>query len=105
MKIRKGDTVLMTKGRDRSKTGKVIAVDPKGKKALVEGINIYKSNVKPSNKYPQGGIIDKNMPIKVENLALVCPGCSKATKIKLTGSGRDKRRICAKCKETLDATA
>jgi large subunit ribosomal protein L24 len=103
MNIKKGDTILVTKGKDRGKTGKVISVDPTADKIVAEGRNVYKCHVKPSNKYPQGGIIEKNMPIKRENVAVVCPGCNKATKVSSTGTGKDKRRICSKCKETLDA--
>jgi len=105
MKIKKGDTILVTKGKDRGKTGKVLAVMPKEGKLIAEGRNIYKAHVKPSNKYPQGGIIDKNMPLKAENTSIICPGCNKATKIKMKGENKDKQRICSKCKETLDATS
>jgi len=103
MKIKKNDMVLVTKGKDRGKSGKVIGVDLGKSKIIVEGRNIYKAHVKPSKKYPQGGIIDKNMPIRVENVAIICPGCNKATKIKFSGSGKDKKRLCVKCRETLDA--
>lgn len=105
MRIKKGDTVLITKGKDRGKTGKVINVNPDAGKIVVEGINIYKRHVKPSNKYPQGGIIDKNVPMREENSALICPGCKKATKVKVSGIGKEKKRICSKCKESLDETA
>jgi large subunit ribosomal protein L24 len=103
MNIKKDDTILVIKGKDRGKTGKVISVDPKSDKLIVEGRNIYKCHVKPSNKYPQGGIIEKSMPIRRENAAVVCPGCNKATRVKVSGQGNDKRRICNKCKESLDA--
>lgn len=103
MKINKGDSVLVIKGKSRGKTGKVSFSDPKSKKVIVEGVNIYKAHVKPSNKYPQGGIIDKNMPLAIENVMVICPGCKKVTKVKVKGDGRDKKRICAKCMETLDA--
>jgi len=103
MKIKRGDTILVTKGKDRGKTGKVINVDKKSGKIIADSVNIFKSHAKPSNKYPQGGIIDKNMPFRIENAAVVCPGCSKATRVKVSGLGKDKHRVCAKCKETLDA--
>ena len=103
MNIKKGDTILVTKGKDRGKTGKVISVDPKNDKIIVEGRNIFKCHVKPSNKYPQGGIIEKSMPIRRENASVVCPSCNKASRVKMSGIKNDKRRICNKCKETLDA--
>ena len=103
MKLKKGDQIIVLTGKDRNKTGKIISVNLKKDKVVVEGINIYKRHVKPSNKYPQGGIIDKNMPIEKSNVSVVCPGCNKTTRIKLTGEGKDKRRVCTKCKESLDA--
>lgn len=103
MRLKKGDQILVNTGKDRSKSGKVILVDPKSNKVIVEGVNLYKKHVKPSSKYPQGGIIDKNMPINASNATIVCPGCKKATKVKFTGEGKEKRRVCAKCKESLDA--
>ncbi len=103
MKLRKGDQIVVNTGKDRSKSGKIIKVDLKTNKVVVEGINLYKKHVKPSSKYPQGGIIDKNMPVDASNVSLVCPGCKKLTSAKYTGEGKEKRRTCAKCKESLDA--
>lgn len=104
MKLKKGDQIIVRTGKDRGKTGKIIKVDLNHKKAIVDGINIFKAHIKPSNKYPQGGIIDKNMPIKISNLTIVCPGCNKPSRVKYSGTKLEKRRICVKCKESLDAT-
>jgi len=104
LKIKKSDRVLVISGRDRAKSGKVISVDPKLSRAVVESVNIYKKHAKPSRKYPQGGIIDVNVPIKISNLMVICPACQKAVRIKYKNSGKDKRRICSKCKEVIDAT-
>jgi len=100
-KIKKNDNVLVITGKDRGKTGKVIVV--KNEKAVVQGLNVYKKNVKPSNKYPQGGIVDINAPIKISNLMVVCPGCKKAVRVKSKNTGKDKRRVCVKCSEVVDA--
>jgi large subunit ribosomal protein L24 len=105
MKLRKGDQVIVNTGKDRSKTGKIISISKKSGKVIVEGINIYKKHVKPSNKYPQGGIVDKNMPLDESNVSVICPGCKKVTRVKVTGTGKDKSRICTKCKESINATA
>lgn len=102
-KIKKNDTVLIIAGRDKSKTGKVLAVSPKAGKAVVEGVNIYKKHQKPSNKYPQGGIIDVTLPIEISNMAVVCAGCNKPSRVKFKNDGKEKRRICGKCGEVINA--
>jgi large subunit ribosomal protein L24 len=99
--IKKGDQVLVGAGKDKGKTGKVIYVDKKSLRVAVEGLNVYKKNVKPSKKYPQGGIIDINAPMAISNLTLVCGSCKKATRVGLKNSGKDKRRICKKCSEVI----
>lgn len=104
MSIRKQDTILVIKGKDRGKTGKVVSVNVKAHKAVVEGLNQYKKQVKPSKKYPQGGIIDISLPIQTANLMVICPTCKKAARSKQKNEGREKRRVCAKCSEVLDAT-
>jgi len=104
MKIKRNDNVLVVKGKDRGKTGRVIAVFPKTSKIIVEGLNIYKKHAKPSQKYPQGGIMDVNMPISSANIQVICPNCSKATRVSFKNSGKDKRRVCRKCGEVIDAT-
>lgn len=99
--LKTGDKVLVIAGKDRGKTGKVMHVLPQAKKAVVEGANVYKKNVKPSKKYPQGGIIDINSPLQISNLLLICPSCQKATRVAAMFEGKDKRRICKKCKEVV----
>ncbi len=101
MKIIKGDIVLVQTGKDRGKTGKVVSVDIKSERAVVEGLNVYKKHVKPSKKYPQGGIIDKNVAMKASNLMIVCQGCKKAVRVSMKNSGKEKRRACKKCGEVL----
>ncbi|MDH4358577.1 MAG: 50S ribosomal protein L24 [Candidatus Berkelbacteria bacterium] len=103
-KIRKGDTVVVAKGRDRGKVGPVIKVIISSQKALVDGVNIYKKQIKPSKKYPQGGIIDMSQPIPVSNLRIICPNCKKMTKARFKNLGKEKRRVCINCKEILDVT-
>lgn len=104
MNIIKGDTVLVLAGKDRSKTGKVVLVDVKNGKALVEGVNVYKKHVKPNKKYPQGGIIDINAKISISNLMIICPSCKKATKVNSKNLKREKRRACKKCGEVISET-
>ena len=96
-----GDQIVIITGKDKGKTGKIIRVDKESGRAAVEGLNVYKKNVKPSKKYPQGGIIDINALVAVSNLSLVCPSCKKATRLAVKNEGREKRRICKKCSEVI----
>lgn len=71
LKIKRGDTVMVIAGNDKGKIGKVLAVYPKAMRVLVEGVNIRKRHVRPSPRYPQGGIISKEMPIHISNVMLI----------------------------------
>ncbi len=102
MKVKKGDLIMVISGKDRGKQGKVENVDPKKGKIIVTGINIAKKHLKPSRKSPHGGIIDKLMPIDISNIVIVCPRCSKPTRVAYKITESKKLRICKKCKESLD---
>lgn len=101
--IKKNDTILIISGDEKNKRGRVLDVSPKKGKILVEKINIIKRHMKPSKKYTQGGIIEKEAPLHRSNMMLVCPKCNKATRIgyKILESGA-KVRVCKKCREVLD---
>jgi large subunit ribosomal protein L24 len=90
-KFKKGDTVIIMKGRDRGKKGTVLKVLP-DHRLVVEGINILKKAVRPTKKNLQGGIIDINHPISVGNLRLLCPETGKPSRVgyKLTKSGKER---------------
>jgi len=79
--IKKGDTVYVNSGVDRSKTGRVLKVHVKEKRAVVEGINMVSKSTKPSSKSPQGGIIKKEMPINISKLNPLDPKTGKPTRI------------------------
>lgn len=81
MKIRKNDTVMVISGNDRGKTGKVLKVFPKESKIIIEGINIRKRHTKPSQKRPQGGIIEKEAPINSSNVMILDPKSNEPTRI------------------------
>lgn len=108
MKIKKGDQVIVIAGKDRGKEGKVEKVMLKEGKIVVAGINIIKKHIRPSSKYPKGGIIEMPSPIDVSNVMLKCPHCQKATRVgyifikKDDKKSRLKRRICKKCKQQID---
>jgi len=103
-KIKKNDVVLVTTGKDRGKSGKVVSLDPRRGVLIVDGINKFKKHAKPSNKYPQGGIIDITKPIRVSNVMIICPACQKPTRVSYKNEGKDKRRVCKKCGEVADAS-
>lgn len=105
MKIKKNDNILVISGKDRGKQGKVEHVFPKLNKVTVTGINLSKHHLKPSRKNPQGGIVDKPKPIDVSNIIIVCPRCSKPSRIGFKKTGGKKIRICKKCHESLDQNA
>ena len=95
LKIRKGDRVVVLQGKDRGKQGNVTRVLPKDGKVIVDGINVAKKHQKATRATMQGGIIDKDMPIPVSNVALVSPGDGKPTRIGYRFDDKgNKIRIC-----------
>ena len=102
LSIKKNDTVLVVTGKEKGKKGRVISVNPAKSKILIERINIIKRHMKPSKKYSQGGIIEKEAPLHISNVMLVCSKCNKPTRIGNTVlSDGKKARICKKCKEVI----
>jgi large subunit ribosomal protein L24 len=101
--IKKEDTVLVMTGREKGKKGRVLAVDRNKQRILIEKVNVIKKHMKPSKKYSQGGIIEKEAPIHMSNVMFVCPKCSQHAKIGVMMlEGSKKHRICKKCKEVID---
>jgi large subunit ribosomal protein L24 len=100
--IRKGDRVIVTTGRDRGKKGEVLRIYPKDSRALVSGVNMIKRHTKQSAK-AQGGIVSKEAPLHLSNLAHVDPKSGGATRIgwKILGDGR-KVRFAKKSGEVID---
>ena len=95
LKIKKGDRVRVLQGKDRGKTGEVTRVLPQEGKVIVDGINVAKKHQKATRSTMQGGIIDKDMPIQVSNVAVISPSDGKPTKVgyKFDDKG-NKVRIC-----------
>ncbi len=101
--IRKEDTVVVMTGKEKGKKGRVLSVMPAKSKLIIEKVNIIKRHMKPSKKYSQGGIIEKEAPIHMSNVILVCPKCNKPTRIgRLVMESGSKVRVCRKCKEVID---
>jgi large subunit ribosomal protein L24 len=98
LKIRKGDRVRVLSGKDRGKEGEVMRSLPREGKVIVDGVNVARKSQRPTRTTQQGGIIDKDMPIHVSNVALVCPSCGKPTRVGFTiDKSGQKARVCKKC--------
>ena len=91
MKIKKGDTVKVIAGKDKGKEGKVLSVDAKNGKVLVEGVNIVHKHSKPNMQNQQGGIIDKEAPIDLSNVMYLYKG--KPVRVGFQGEKKDKVRV------------
>ncbi len=98
LKIKKGDRVSTTSGKDKGKKGKVLKVLPKKRQVIVEGVNIVKKHTKPTKDSPKGGIIQKEAPIHISNVMVICPSCSKPTRVghRIDKAGK-KSRVCLRC--------
>ncbi len=105
-KIKLNDQVEVIAGKDKGLVGKVIRSFRDKDQVIVEKVNMIKRHTKPNMANQQGGIIDKEAPIDVSNVMLVCPKCSKATRVgsKILDDGA-KVRICKKCGESVEAKA
>ena len=101
--IKKEDTVLVIAGKEKGKRGRVLSVMPSTDRLTIEKINIIRRHMKPSRKYSQGGIIEKEASIHISNVMLLCPKCNKPTRIAnmILESGK-KVRSCKKCREVID---
>ena len=102
VRLKKGDTVLVLSGKDSGKKNKIIRVLREADQFVVEGLNMVKRHKKASQKF-QGGIVDMPAPINGSKLALVCPRCSKPTRLKtLRVESGENVRACKKCEEIID---
>ncbi len=103
-KIKKDDKVKVLTGKDKGKIGKVLKVVKKTNRAVIENINVVKVHQKPTQANPQGGIVEKNMPIHVSNLMIMCNSCIKPTRISMKLLEDGKRvRICKQCNQQIDS--
>ena len=98
LKIKKGDKVRVLTGKDRGHEGEVMRVLPSAGKVIVDGANVAKKHQRATKATMQGGIIDKDMPMPVANVALLCPACGKPTRVGYTvDKDGTKARVCKKC--------
>ena len=100
--VKKNDMVIVTVGKDKGKTGKVLRINQKTDRVIVEKVNIIKRHVRPSQK-SKGGIMERESPIAVSNVMIYCEKCSKPVRVgnKILEDGK-RVRFCKKCNEVLD---
>lgn len=105
MKIKTGDKVKIISGKDKGKTGKVLQVFLHENRLVVEGLNLRIKHQRPRKQGEKGQRIQFPAPLDISNVALICPKCSKTSRVgfQLEGQGRErtKKRICKKCKEVI----
>ena len=108
IELKKDDTVKVISGRDKGKTGRVLRIDRDTGKVLVEHVMMIKRHTRPNpQKQIKGGIAERESPIQVSNVLIVCPGCNKAVRIAhhvdaVAGGKTRRTRVCRKCGQTLD---
>ena len=100
LKVRRGDNVRVMSGKDRGKEGRILAVFPSADRILVEGVNIIKRHMKlraaRGRSGQEGGIIQKEAPVHVSNVQIVCPSCGP-TRVGYKLTDGTKTRVCRKC--------
>lgn len=108
IEIKKEDTVKVISGRDKGKSGRVLRVERDIGRILVEHVAMVKRHTRPNpTRQIKGGIAERESPIEVSKVMVVCPGCNKTTRIghhveQMAGGRTRRTRVCVKCKTTLD---
>lgn len=97
MRIKKGDTVLIIKGKDKGKKAKVLRGFPEKNQVLVEGVNIKKVHKRPRREGEKGQVVEVPAPLNIAKVKLICPKCGKPAKVGYRVEGKRKKRICKKC--------
>ena len=102
-RIKRNDTVRVVSGRDRGKQGQVRSVDTEAERVTVHGVNIVKRHMRARSMNEAGGIIEREAPVHISNLRLICPNCGKAVRVgfRLQANGA-KVRYCKQCDQDVD---
>jgi large subunit ribosomal protein L24 len=101
--IKKNDTVMVISGRNKGKTGKVLKIDTAKNSLIIEKVNFIKKHQRPSAKYRQGGIVEREGALRLNIVMLVCPKCAKPTRVKIERVAEGgKKRLCRKCNELIE---
>ena len=101
LKLKKGDTVAVLAGKDRGKKGKILRMDPQRGVALVERLNLRKHFERRQRADQPGGIVERESPLAIGKLALVCPRCNKPTRVGIRVTEQTKQRVCKQCGEAI----
>jgi large subunit ribosomal protein L24 len=101
--VKKDDQVMIIAGKDKGKSGKILRVIPDKGRVLVENLNMIKRHTRPSQRNSTGGIIEKEAPIAISNVQLLCQGCNKPVRTGIrTLEDGSKARFCKKCNEIVN---
>jgi large subunit ribosomal protein L24 len=101
-RIKKGDTVEVIQGKENGKRGKVLRIVSADERVVIERVNFIKRHVRPSQKTPQGGVIEREAGIHISNVKLVCPSCNQPVRVGVRTEGDAKVRYCKKCNVQVD---
>ena len=102
MHVKKGDKVMVISGKEKGKTGTIIAAFPKTDRVLVEGLNLVKKHMKPNQANPQGGIVSQEASVHVSNVMLIDPKSGEPTRVSYKVEDNKKVRVAKKSGETID---
>jgi large subunit ribosomal protein L24 len=100
--LKKNDNVVIITGADKGHRGKILFLDTKKGKVVVEGANKKKKFVRPSQQNPKGGAISLEFPIAISNVALFCDKCKKGVRTGVQAKDNSKVRVCRKCGKNMD---
>ncbi len=101
--IKKNDLVMVTNGKEKGKSGRVLKVNPEKERVIIEKINFIKKHTRPQGQQKRGGILEKEAPLHISNVMLLCEKCNKSVRIgyRILEGGK-KARFCRKCGEIFD---
>ena len=101
--IKKNDLIMVTQGKEKGKSGRVLKVLPEKEKVIIEKINLIKRHTRPHGQQRRGGILEKEAPLHLSNVMLLCEKCNKPVRIRhRIVEGGKKVRVCQKCGESFD---
>ena len=101
LRLKKGDTVRVLRGRDRGKKGKIMAVLPKENRALVEGLNMIFRHVRAQRAGEKGQRVQVAAPLRLSNIQLICPNCKQGTRVGIRREGETRTRVCKQCEAVI----
>ncbi len=102
LNVHRGDRVKVISGKDAGKEGKVLRAYPEKQRVVVEGVNKVKKHTRPTQKQPQGGILEIEGTIHVSNVMLVCPNCGEPTRVGHSREGGVRLRVCKRCGKQIE---